>query len=169
MRYLIAALLALAPRLPRGVSEGTPAPCSNSEGGAVPDRGCVADACFLEQRGCDMVMGQIRRLLAFAFVLATVPAPVAAAAGLASAPSVKAVSPLQVPRDGRVAIMGTNLFGARVTFGALSGVHTTVNASGTRIITYVPARTRLGKATVKVTTRSGSATAPAKLLIEPVP
>jgi hypothetical protein len=68
-----------------------------------------------------------------------------------------------------VTISGTSLIGGRVTFGGHASVRTTWNATGTRIVTYVPPGARLGQVIVKVTTKSGSVSASRRFVVNAVP
>jgi hypothetical protein len=90
-------------------------------------------------------------------------------AGAAASPTIRAFAPTHGPEGVRIAITGTNLAGGRVTFGGHVGLRTTTNASGTKIVTYLPPGLRIGRMVVKVTTRSGSVVAAKKFLVDPIP
>lgn len=90
-------------------------------------------------------------------------------ASAATRPAIRLVAPAHGPVGIMVTITGRHLGGARVTFGGHVGAHTTTNPAGTKVVTYLPAGMRLGPAVVKVTTKSGSAIAAAKFVVEAMP
>ena len=111
----------------------------------------------------------MKNLLVTSCVAAAAACFVSLSAGAAAPPTISTIAPPHAPRDARVTISGTNLKGGRVTFGGHGGVRTTVNAAGTRIVTYVPPGIHLGQVIVKVTTQSGSVTAGRKFVVDAIP